>query len=57
MSHGILYVYCIVNNEEDDERILGVTLNRLLVFPGLGFQGKNLCVCVCVCVPLYLFFY
>jgi hypothetical protein len=31
------YIYCILNNEENELTIRGATLNRLASFPGLGF--------------------
>ena len=34
----LLYVYCIVNNVTQCMNIIYAS------FPGLGFQGKNLCV-------------
>jgi len=46
------YIYCIINNEvEDDElRIRGAVVSRLLVF-----QGKYLCICVIAIVFFYVF--
>jgi hypothetical protein len=52
------YIYCIVNNEDDDEStIRGATLNKLLVFPVWVSRVKYLCiVCVCACHCVFFVF-